>query len=171
MKTLPISYQKNKKKGVEKSLTKGYEIVVDSREGLPLFTSKQETMKVGDYSFKTITKNYKEEFAIERKSGADLCQTLTTGHTRFRKELEKAKAYKYFAIVIEEPYTNLLTESFTGAKFGKTSGHTILKILFTLHVKYGINIFLTQNRAESKCIIMELTEAYIRNLSSEEKTK
>ncbi len=138
-----------------------YTIVVDTREQLPLWTKKIERKKldIGDYSIK----GYENQIAIERKSLGDLFGTLSGGHKRFKKELMKSLGLEYFAIVIDGTYTQIQKKDFKGSYFSRMKGYVILKILFTLHVKYRINVFFASNRCESKRIIKSLFNSYINN--------
>ena len=138
-----------------------YKIVCDSREQKPLWTGdKIETRKleVGDYSIA----GKETLIAIERKSLGDLFGTLGKGHKRFKAELERAKEYEYFAIVIDGSYSSCVNKEFPGSYHSKMKGYVITSILFTLHVKYGINIFFTNGRTESKRIIKDIFNSYYK---------
>ena len=116
------------------------------------------TLQVGDYSIK----GYEDKFVIERKSLPDLFGTLSSGHKRFKKELERAREYEYFAIVIDGSYSSCLNKEFDGSYHIKMRGYVITSILFTLHMKYNINIFFSNGRTESKNIIKELMKSYLK---------
>ena len=136
-----------------------YEIVVDTREQKPFFkNATYKGLKTGDYSILGL----EDKIAIERKSPGDLFGTLGGGHKRFKKELERAKKLDYFAIIIEGSYSKILTKDFEGSYHNKMRGYVITSILFTLHVKYNINVFFAINRNESKKIIKEIFKAYIK---------
>jgi len=138
-----------------------YTIVVDTREQKPLWKGEKivrKKLEVGDYSIK----GYEKEVAIERKSLPDLFGTLGGGHKRFKAELGKAIKYKYFAIVIDGSYSSAYNKDFEGSYHSKMRGYVITSILFTLHMKYGINIFFSNGRIESKRIIKELFYAYAK---------
>jgi DNA excision repair protein ERCC-4 len=139
------------------------DIVVDSREQRPLWTKDIEikALNVGDYSLK----GHEDKIAVERKSLQDLFGTLGSGHKRFKKELERAEGYDYFAIVVDGSYSDCKKKNFAGSFYSKMKGYVIIKILFTLHVKYKINIFFTNGRVESKQVIKSIFEAYITNIS------
>lgn len=141
-------------------------IVIDTREQnpLPIKTDAHvktitNTLSVGDYSLL----GHETKIAIERKSLTDLFGTLGKGHKRFRRELERAKKYNYFAIVIEGDYDRILEKSFDGAKFSKIRGDVIAQILFTLNIKYGINIFFCQDRYQATRIVKEIFKSYLKN--------
>ncbi len=84
-------------------------IVIDTREQkkLPFKEGKvitgitEKKLDAGDYSLL----GHENKIAFERKSAGDLYATLGKGHGRFKKELERAKDYDYFAIIIEESYS------------------------------------------------------------------
>lgn len=137
-----------------------YTIIVDTREQKPLFTKNIELKKLdaGDYSIK----GYEDKIAIERKSLPDLFGTLGKGHARFKRELERAKTLNYFAIVIDGNYSDCMNKTFPGAYHSKMKGYVIMSILFTLHVKYGIIFFFSNNRTQSKSIIREIFKAFIK---------
>ncbi|QDP57870.1 MAG: putative ERCC4 domain-containing protein [Prokaryotic dsDNA virus sp.] len=136
-----------------------YKIVVDSREQKPLWKKNLIVKKldVGDYSIE----GYENKIAIERKSLSDLFGTLGGGHKRFKKELERAESYEYFAIVIEGNYRSIRDKKFEGSFYCKMKGYVIIKILFTLHMKYKINFFMVNDRNEAKSVIKSLFNTYI----------
>lgn len=115
-------------------------------------------LNIGDYSLK----GYENKIAIERKSPGDLFGTLGGGNKRFKKELLKALEYEYFAIIIEGSYDKILNKEFEGSYHCQMRGYVITSILFTLHVKYGINVFFCNDRRQSVKIINEIFKAYLK---------
>lgn len=135
-----------------------YQIVVDTREQLPLWTGIRKGMKVGDYSIE----GFEDKIAIERKSLPDLAGSLGKGHARFRKELERAKELDYFAIVVEGSITKLEKKQWYQSHRCKMKGFVLTKILFTLHIKYGINVFFAENRSDARVLIRNIFTAYLK---------
>jgi len=138
-----------------------YTIVVDTREQLPLWTAQDVEVRkldAGDYSIV----GYEDKFAIERKSMADLVGTLTKGHERFKRELERAMSLDFFAIVVEESYTSLITNQWSGSVFTKMRGSQIAAIVNTLRVKYKLQIIFTNSRVEAKSQIKGMMSSYVR---------
>jgi DNA excision repair protein ERCC-4 len=138
-----------------------YKIICDTREQLPLWEDDEVVragLKTGDYSIL----GYENFVSIERKSLPDLFGTLGSGHLRFKKELERALKLKYFAIVIEGTLTDVLNKAYSGSNYSQMKGETIAKILATLSVKYGIHIYYTNGRKESKAIIRLLFDSFIK---------
>jgi len=151
-------------------------IVIDTREQLPLDFRrsklvedvKYQTLKTGDYSIL----GYEDKIAIERKSANDIYGTLGKGHKRFKKELERALELDYFAILIERPYTEILNKDFDGAEFIKQMrGDIVIKILYTLKFKYGIDIIFCNGRKEAASIIRNMFAAYVKHNNNTEKER
>jgi len=138
-----------------------YMIITDTREQKPLFgegESIREGLRTGDYSIV----GFEDKFSIERKSMADLFQTVTRDHARFKREIERGLELDYFAIVVEGSWTDMLLNNFVGSSRTMVSGVTVAKIMSTIHIKYGVPIFFSNGRHESKLIIRELCGAFVR---------
>ena len=137
-----------------------YTIVVDSREQKPLWDKDiiVKKLDVGDYSID----GYEDLISIERKSLMDLFGTLGKGHARFNKEIERSKSLDYFAIVIDGTVSQCLLKDFKGSYRTSMRGYVIFAILVTLHLKHGIPFFFTNGRSESKRLIKELFNGYLR---------
>jgi len=63
------------------------------------------TLQTGDYSIQGL----EDKIAIERKSAADLCQTITHGRDRFVRELERMQLMDFGMVVVETELSQLLT--------------------------------------------------------------
>lgn len=134
-----------------------YEIVIDTREQLPFWDNcERKKLNVGDYSLK----GYEDIISLERKSTGDLFGTCGAGHKRFHKELERAKTLKYFAIVVEGSYDDIATKDFPNSHMTKMKGYIVNSIIFTIHMKYNIPIFLCKNRTEAKHVTRQLLTTY-----------
>jgi len=141
------------------------EIIVDTREQVPLFKKGVVVKKIdtGDYSFIDDGKDYSNEFAIEFKMPCDIFGTISKGHERFNKELDRAQDLKYFAIVIAASRSSLNNKSFEGGYFiRKMKGPVLLKIIDTIHMKRNIPIFMCNGRNEAKSQIKGLITAYLK---------
>ena len=139
-------------------------IIVDNREKKPLWTSGTiiKRLETGDYSISINGESLEKKICIERKNGIDLFNTLSKGHARFNKEINRSKELEYFAIVIENSYEDLLNKRFKGSFYTKMKGHVTIAILLTIHMKYETPIFFTNSRKESRSLIKELFKTYIR---------
>ncbi len=63
-----------------------------------------KALSAGDYSLE----GHESQIAIERKSLADLYQTLSRGRKRFTRELERLNALQFAAVVIEAEWSEIL---------------------------------------------------------------
>jgi DNA excision repair protein ERCC-4 len=80
-------------------------IITDNREQNPLvfgnLPSEAGTLQSGDYSVRGL----EHEIAIERKSIADLCQSVTRGREHFERELHRLRGYSFARIlIVGDPY-------------------------------------------------------------------
>ncbi len=76
-------------------------IVVDSREQAPLrfenLPAEPGTLDTGDYSIRGLT----HLIAVERKSLNDLLACVGRDRDRFKRELQRLRAYRYRLLVLE----------------------------------------------------------------------
>lgn len=82
-------------------------VVIDSREqrawqfeNLP---SERGTLDTGDYSLRALT----HLVAVERKSFDDLLACVGRERDRFRRELQRLRAYRFRALIIECDYADI----------------------------------------------------------------
>lgn len=138
-----------------------YTVLIDTREQLPyeFKNSERGTIPLGDYSLKT----YSGEISIERKSLADLFQTLGKGYSRFKNELIQAKDLDYFAILIEGTLDQIQNKKFLNSYRSSLQGYVVIKRLFSITVRYGIPIFFAANRKGGQMIVKQILEAYLRS--------
>ncbi len=60
-------------------------------------------LRTGDYS----VSGYEDQVAIERKTIDDLVGCLGKHRDRFERELQRAKDFQFFAVVVESSYFEL----------------------------------------------------------------
>lgn len=137
-------------------------ILIDSREQnpLPFRNSERATLRTGDYSFACNGRSFASECCIERKSLPDLFSTITSGHARFKRELQRAQSLKYFAVVVEGSYSDLVARNFEFGFKAKTPGYVTGKILTTIHIKYGVPFWFATDRSDAMRIIRQLFNSY-----------
>ena len=82
-------------------------IVVDSREQCPWqfenLPSEPGSLATGDYSVRGL----EHLIAVERKSLDDLLSCVGIHRDRFRRELQRLKAYRFRALIIEASHADL----------------------------------------------------------------
>ena len=123
------------------------EVVID---GLP----------VGDYWMKL--DGHEVPICFERKGLGDLFGTMTSGHERFKKMLEKAKNNNLQVILLIE---GTMKDIFQGYKHSTIPGQTILKTVFTLFVKYDLFPVFCEDRRTAARFIEETYSALARSFS------
>lgn len=133
------------------------DIIVDTREQLPLFTRNciRYKLLVGDYSTVALRNSY----CIERKSLQDLYGTITKGHVRFRNEIIRASVNNItLVLVIEGSRKKFINKKFPGGSARKTSGETLDKIMTTVEKRYNIEVIWCSSRTIARrCIVKLLT--------------
>lgn len=140
-------------------------LIVDSREQLPLeFKAgvfdeiKVDGMPFGDYWCELDGKEV--SLVFERKGIGDLFGTLTSGHDRFSKMLEKAKWAGAEVVLLIE---GTMEDVFKGYKHSTVSGETILKTVFTNWVRHGLTPVFCPDRRSMARFIEESYAAIQRN--------
>ena len=133
-------------------------IKIDSREQKPLDFKHEYIMgivrtklDIGDY--RGGYENGKESrVIIERKSVGDLFGTLTKGYTRFRQEIERARADNISLIIcVEGSYTKIRK----GCGYSKRPGGEIQDQLRTIWIKYGVTHHYCVTREEMANYIVD----------------
>ena len=143
-------------------------IIIDTREKLPLLFPglEIETRKLdeGDYNIKEL----EDIIVVERKSLIDLYGTLTHGHTRFKKEIQRSlKKGKYIYIFVEGSEAEFYSMKWAKVKL-KTKPETLKKMISTMQDKYAIQIFWCINREIMQMIIILLFDQWLKILKISE---
>jgi len=123
-------------------------LMVDSREQKPLWSHTEKVrMSVGDYT----TCLLQDSFVIERKSPGDLYGTITADHSRFRREIIRAKDEgKRMAVYVECSHNAFVTKKFPRGEYLKFPGETLAKIVATISLKYDLEFVWCRNRDDMK---------------------
>lgn len=121
------------------------QIIVDSREQLPLCKGIRKTLIVGDYT----TEKLHGVFHIERKSLGDLYGTLTSGNRRFKYELFRAAYFNInIEVYIEGTYDDFVNKRFPKGKDRKFSSHGLIELIKTFEKRYYLKFNWFRNRKE-----------------------
>lgn len=148
-----------------------FSIIVDNREQHPFtftgFRSSASTgskpiavtcvrrhLPTGDYSIDTL----EAEVTIERKSHEDLAQTLIYGRDRFRAELERMKAMRFSAVVVEAGMGRL-SQPLPNRKIHPNS---LLRSIQSLAIDYPTQWFACPTRRFAEEWTYQLLEMYWR---------
>ena len=140
-------------------------LIVDSREQNPLefkagvFNSiKVRGLPVADYWAELSGKEV--PICFERKALGDLYGTMTSGYSRFKKELEKAKAFQLKVVLLIEGSLRTVHGGYEYSKFG---GDSMLRKLGTLYVRYDLEWHCFEDRRSMAKFIEITFDACRRN--------
>lgn len=140
------------------------EIIIDSREQKPLtFTGhKTITRKLheGDYNIEELIPS----IVIERKSLPDFYQTITKGHARFKREIERSKG-RTFYIFLEGTLEDFYSLKWSTRKL-QMKPATLKKIVETMIEKYKIDIIICRDREDMSKKIIDCLEIYNRHYNN-----
>lgn len=130
--------------------TPKYNLVIDTREQKPLgfrkFVSKK--LDFGDYGAEI--NGHLLPLVFERKSPSDLWATITSGHVRFKKEMERCMDSGYELIVITEcSYSDFIMKKFDGSHNIRMRHGIIEKILHKMQVRYNLPFVFVNDRSEA----------------------
>lgn len=143
-------------------------LVQDTREQTPLdFKDIEGIEKIeevglpyGDYT--AICHGCPVPIVFERKGFGDLWGTMTSGHDRFKRELQRAKDDNVkLILIIEGSYTDV----WNGFERSKVDGQTMLKKLATMYVKYDLEYIFCESRRVMARRIVDTFLAVERNFS------
>ena len=145
--------------------------IVDTREQNPLKFRNIETIRkkldAGDYSIEGM----EHLISIERKSAADLYGTLGKGNKRFQKELKRAVNHDIFVLLIESPYHVVKEKAFENAHYCGMRPDVLMKILWTLMIKYRIYVMFCNGRVEALQIVKGILTSYYNHKKKPTKFK
>ncbi len=134
-------------------------ILIDTREKLPYrfqTSSETGTIPVGDYSIQGL----EDYIAIERKELNDLIGCLSKDRSRFERELFKAKALDYFALVIEASLSDIINHNYRSQMEPKA----VVQSLLAFSVRYRLPIFFCENREYGARVTGSLLLKYSREI-------
>lgn len=138
-------------------------IIEDTREQTPLdfsqfpfVTVERGTLRSGDYSIK----GYESQFAVERKSLADLVGTITHGHERFERELERLCSFQYAAVVVEASEVDLRTGKYRSMLLPRAA----VGMITAFEVRYRIPFHFCGTRRMAAQRIYELAYYFQREM-------
>jgi len=134
-------------------------ILIDTREQQPYeFENPSEvgTIPVGDYTIAGL----EDCIAIERKELNDLVSCLTNGRERFERELYKARALDYFALVIEASLSDLANGHYRSQMGPKST----IQSLLAFSVRYRLPIFFAESREYGQRVTESLLVKYGREI-------
>jgi len=135
-------------------------ILVDSREQKPYWKGSQcakTALIVGDYA----TYDSLNKFHIERKSLQDLYGTITKGHLRFKKEIERARHNKIrLEVVVEGTKKQFENKDWSGGSSRLVKGETLVKIINSISKNHKLKIHWCSTRSSAKAKTFKLLKLW-----------
>lgn len=130
----------------------GIIVLTDTRETNPIQFMREESivgfrrtkLEVGDYQA-LFPDGSCSQTVFERKSIPDLWGTLTRGHDRFKKELQRAKESDIKLVLIVENSFSTILQGFDRSRY---SGPSMAKRVWTFHHKHGLEIVFCNGRLD-----------------------
>jgi ERCC4-type nuclease len=124
--------------------SEGLVVVVDSREQTPwTFTLPTIVagLPVGDYSIA----GAEDSVALERKSLDDFVSSVTWNRERFWRSLEKLRAYRFGAVIVEASVADVLA----GRYVSKAHPWAILTSALAISVDFGLPVIFAGNASDA----------------------
>jgi len=109
--------------------------VIDTREQLPLelpLRTITDTLPTGDYS----VSGFEDLICVERKSLPDLIGCMTSGRSRFERELQRMKAYEARCVVVEASWKQLRNGEYRSRITPEAATHSVVSWLSNFSVPF-----------------------------------
>ena len=111
---------------------------------------------MGDYSICGL----ENHISIERKTLDDLIGCLTQDRDRFERELYRARALDYFALVIEASLSDLASGKYRSQMNPKSA----IQSLLAFSVRYRLPVFFCESRQYAQRVTESLLLKYAHEL-------
>jgi len=125
------------------------------------FVLERVTLKEGDYAdpFEDVTP-YADRGVIERKSLADLYNSLTNDRDREQRKFARMSAYGFKALVIEADIPMIMAPNEHLAHPTQATPRSIMGTLFHWSIRYGIHVWPCPGRRAAEQLTFRLLEAW-----------
>lgn len=137
-------------------------LIIDTREQAPYTFATYDvdiergTLSTGDYSIH----GFEDRVAVERKSLDDLIACLCVGRERFERELCRAKALDYFAVVVEAPFSDILAGRFRS----RMTVNSAVETIAAFSTRYRTPFLFCGNRAGGERMTFSLLSKFAHNI-------
>ena len=145
-------------------------ILIDTREQRPLefgaaYPTERVGLPVGDYGIRGFSDWDNPAFIVERKSLEDLAGSLGRGRSRFFRECEKLRAFRFAALVIEAHRS----EAEMGAYHSALSPAALLATLDVLSVRCGLHVYWAESPDGAARQVEGLVRQFVRGVEKDAK--
>jgi ERCC4-type nuclease len=145
-------------------------IIRDSREQSPFHFDdtrfegvevQEGTLSTGDYSLAGL----ESRVAVERKSLPDFLASNSTGRDRFERELARARGLDAFMVVVEAPFSDVVTGNCRSRMQPKAAVQTA----YSFMPRYRATFHFAQSRAWAEYATFHFLRHYARQVEKEYK--
>ena len=124
-------------------------LTADSREQTPLVFRNlpciTATLQSGDYSVRGL----EHLFTIERKSIADLIQSVTTSRPRFERELHRLRGFQFARVLIIGKQSDLSSGNYRS----KAKPKSVLHSIWAMEARYNIPFVFSPTPATASILV------------------
>lgn len=136
-------------------------VLADTREQMvPPFPEgvviERRMMKEGDYSTPALV----DVARIERKSASDFASTITWGRERFDREVERLRAIRFKAVVVEADVHDVYRASAVHV-------HSVIGTIASLYARYDLPVLFIGNPAGAGRLIAGLLRRWEERIAAE----
>lgn len=145
-----------------------YTIQIDTREQAPLVfpphvQTERAKLVCADYGISGFSDLNNPAFIIERKSIDDLCGSLGNGRERFFRSVEKMRAFRYRALVIEGTEEQIEAGDYHSSIYPSS----VLGSLDALSVRCDLHIFWCRTPTRAALKVMSLADKFISGIEKD----
>lgn len=139
-------------------------IIVDTREQQPLIFRQfpevvtiRRKLDAGDYSIE----GYEDKICVERKNSIDeLCTAIGKGRINFEEEMERAKKFDAFFLIVEGSPIDFL---FGNYERSHLNPHSARASICDWVFQYNIRPIFVSSPMEASMWVVELFKKYLKN--------
>lgn len=152
-------------------------ILVDNREQKPWpfdnypVDTEGATIATGDYTLAEFCEaddndTYHPSFAVERKSGQDFVSSITSGRSRFKREIRRADEWDApLEVVIEAPWTTFMQE-LDFMRYRQVTPSQIKGTVGAWSDRYNANFFFAGTRGAAEQYAFDVLLTRLRTADS-----
>lgn len=141
-------------------------VVIDTREQTPLefeLPTVRGTLDTGDYSVLGL----EHLIAVERKSLSDFLGCVGHGRDRFKRELQRMRAYRFRLLVIETDARTIEAGSLNAAWRSALQPAHVMGALAAWIAQYGITVWLAGDHAAGGRFVERYLRQCARRVAAE----
>ncbi|MGO9370850.1 MAG: ERCC4 domain-containing protein [Syntrophobacteraceae bacterium] len=134
-------------------------IIQDSREQrgydfakYPDVVCEAGALETGDYSLPGFT----DRIGIERKAINDMIGCLSQDRARFERELQRARSFELFAVIIEDSLPNVMA----GRYRSQMKSQAVIQSIAAFSIRYRIPFLFCGDRAGGELMTYSLLSKY-----------